>query len=1067
MTPPLSLSKSLSANKTTHEQGHHVCSMSTYSAKAHGKAKSNRRANTLSQLLAECKAIGGKPITHTSFGASPGSYHIPATRQEELYALVAKSVFSCNEDVTLVERIEREDVSPFRVDLDIKYTIDSNNPPAQDQRVYGGGIMDEFLAIMMSCLHECLKVPEDQEKCLLYLFEKSHATEQADGVWKDGVHIMMPHIITSTNVMKNIRKRVIAEMGDMIIDMKESGFNIINDPEDIYDEAVIERSGWMMYGCGKPNRPKYMLTAIWNGKPDDGLHKYTESEADHAPDNVRKQLMMLFSNRHMKYNAGDNSYAVNFIKQMSIRGHHPHEEIPHTELYDMQCQAENERAQKIEEAKKQQFPWYVPMQEDVDDNNHSNKNFALDLVTKCLNPRRADNYSEWSKLCWCLHNIHNADDRLLEAFIEFSKRSERYSDEAEAACRKYWIKARSTTDNRRKLEMGSLCDWAKEDNPDMYASIMEVRLDRLIKRCCDKYLPKAEPKTDDDGNFVEAGKTKPVSWDNVNWYLVEVLHKQYGYNMVCTSAVSDKTWWEYKNHRWTNVTEGLRNYLSVDVHNLFTHYAQAKLIELNSIPTTNKEMRAEVERIRSAALGIANNTRNPVSKGKIFNESCERFAWNYRSHMKDRKHDKSFEDLLDQNIYLIGLDNGIYDLKDHSFRPGICDDMISRSTENPWYEPENGWDDPVVKDVMTFMKQVLPDKQTRQYVLTLFASFLDGKVMEKFHIFVGCGGNGKSKLIDLVTYAMGQSSGGGGYCGNLPTSALTGKRGCSSGPSPEFVRLRGMRFVVVQEPEPKDRIQPGRLKELTGGDTIQARALHKAPVEFKPQFGIVMASNVLPKVPGDDGGVWRRMRVVRFNSRFRPNPIPDDPNEFPIDEDLTDKLQEWKLTFFWILTRYYKVFIQGDHGEVPILHYEEGETRASKGLPYCKSVELETQRYHTQNDPINHFIVKNVNNKPEDLKHSRVDFDRLWELYKDWCKDQSVEPIQDDLRNAMEIRFDIMEDSPSFRGWKKICLYTSQEKLQMQQDAQKHIDGSDSSVNSTNNADDDSPANNGNSDVEE
>ena len=66
----------------------------------------------------------------------------------------------------------------------------------------------------------------------------------------------------------------------------------------------------------------------------------------------------------------------------------------------------------------------------------------LDYVLKlidCLDTSRAEDYSKWSELIWCCHNIHNTDDRLLKKVIEFSSKPEKYKDTAEAECTKCGI----------------------------------------------------------------------------------------------------------------------------------------------------------------------------------------------------------------------------------------------------------------------------------------------------------------------------------------------------------------------------------------------------------------------------------------------------------------------------------------------------------------------------------------------------------------------------------------------------------------------------------------------------
>jgi hypothetical protein len=187
---------------------------------------------------------------------------------------------------------------------------------------------------------------------------------------------------------------------------------------------------------------------------------------------------------------------------------------------------------------------------------------------------------------------------------------------------------------------------------------------------------------------------------------------------------------------------------------------------------------------------------------------------------------------------------------------------------------------------------------------------------------------------------------------------------------------------------------------------------------------MVMASNVLPTIPGDDGGVWRRMRVVRFESRFKENPDPNDPHEFPIDLNLSEKLTLWAPAFFWILMRYYQVFRNGDHGEVPILQYEEGEKRVSSGLRKCVFVTQETDRYRSRNDKFNTFITMHVNSNPTNATNAKLSMDILWTRYKAWCIELNVKPVAEDLQDAMEIRFDVIQQTTGFRGWKRICLWS-------------------------------------------
>ena len=59
------------------------------------------------------------------------------------------------------------------------------------------------------------------------------------------------------------------------------------------------------------------------------------------------------------------------------------------------------------------------------------------------------------------------------------------------------------------------------------------------------------------------------------------------------------------------------------------------------------------------------------------------------------------------------------------------------------------------------------------------------------------------------------------------------------------MQLQGVRYAVMQEPSKGDKINEGIMKEITGGDPIQGRALFKETITFIPQFKLVVCTNVL------------------------------------------------------------------------------------------------------------------------------------------------------------------------------------------------------------------------------
>ena len=164
----------------------------------------------------------------------------------------------------------------------------------------------------------------------------------------------------------------------------------------------------------------------------------------------------------------------------------------------------------------------------------------------------------------------------------------------------------------------------------------------------------------------------------------------------------------------------------------------------------------------------------------------------------------------------------------------------------------------------------------------------------------------------------------GDYCINFPITLLLGKRAASNSATPEIAQAKGKRFGYFEEPNENERINVGLMKEYTGGSKLKARALHKEPIEFKPQFKLVLLCNDIPQVPPDDQGTWRRMEITEFKSRFCDTPDPSNPFEFPIDIQLSNKLKNWKEYFMSYLIEIYKDYkINGIKPPHDVIKYTE------------------------------------------------------------------------------------------------------------------------------------------------
>jgi P4 family phage/plasmid primase-like protien len=579
---------------------------------------------------------------------------------------------------------------------------------------------------------------------------------------------------------------------------------------------------------------------------------------------------------------------IDYIRLFSMRK----TDIPETDLIE-------DKSNEVTEYIRHVLPMVDKKQKDKMDNNIFSakltniiKNYtnddefilAKEIVNECLSHNRADRYDDWINLGWALRNI---DYRLLNTWIEFSKISSSY---VEGECQKLWDRMR-----KEHLSMGTLRWWAKEDNPQRYNEIINNSI-----------IPLIDIAIGTDGAHYDIAK------------VVQGIYKgEY-------KAINKDTWYKYdKNyHRWVKAKEGLklRKELSEEVCKKFIERAQYYNTKIYS--TTDEGQKQIFDNKAKSAIKISLKLKQSGFKESIMKECKCLFI------------DEKFEELLDNRSYLLGFDNGVYDLKLHIFREGMPDDYIYLST-NKVYIPYD-IQSPEIVEINNFFEKLFTNENLRNYVLDILACAIDGSIVqERFYIFTGQGSNGKSRLLDLIQKAIGD------YYGTLPISLLTQKRAASNSAQGEVERMKGRRFGILQEPSENDKINIGYMKELSGNDRILTRGLYKEPYEFKPQFKMILACNELPEVPSDDGGTWRRIRVIEFSSKFCENPDPEKPNEFPMDLQLSEKLERYADVFLSMLIERHKSINPNKINEP-------------------REVINATQKYKNNNDVIGQFVSDNI-----------------------------------------------------------------------------------------------------------
>ena len=138
----------------------------------------------------------------------------------------------------------------------------------------------------------------------------------------------------------------------------------------------------------------------------------------------------------------------------------------------------------------------------------------------------------------------------------------------------------------------------------------------------------------------------------------------------------------------------------------------------------------------------------------------------------------------------------------------------------------------------------------------------DGLSREQvFVVFFGEGANGKSDTVFGMSKALGS---GGSIAIRSPRRSRLSRR--IERPHPQQPGCPGWRaFVTTSEHRIGQTLDESLIKEITGGEDITARFLHREDFSFRPQFLLLISTNHKPRVEAPDFAFKRRVLLVPFN----------------------------------------------------------------------------------------------------------------------------------------------------------------------------------------------------------
>lgn len=233
--------------------------------------------------------------------------------------------------------------------------------------------------------------------------------------------------------------------------------------------------------------------------------------------------------------------------------------------------------------------------------------------------------------------------------------------------------------------------------------------------------------------------------------------------------------------------------------------------------------------------------------------------------------------MLDSKAHMLGVRNGVIDLSTGLFREGRKDDFVTLSMGCE-YVP--GAKCPIFDQTM--LDVFKGDVEMVEFFMRCIGYALMGNPKEAM-LFIpfGKGSNGKSTILNVIRRVFGSYA----KTSDAGTFISDGVVRSAGGAREDLLRLKGARFVYVNEPDEGGELREGVVKSMTGGDAITARGLFAtSSVEFLPTWSVFMPTNHKPIIKGTDNGIWRRLTLIPFERNFEND--PDIKN----DKDRPEKL---------------------------------------------------------------------------------------------------------------------------------------------------------------------------------
>jgi P4 family phage/plasmid primase-like protien len=784
-----------------------------------------------------------------------GSYVIPKEELQIFYNLYYESIFTKKRNEYLTEK-QLETGGPMAVDFDFRYSYDIMKRQHTKEHIC------DMICEYSEVLKECYLI-EHGKPFNIFIFEKPNINRLADGsLTKDGIHMIIGMQIDHT-MQTIIRDRMIESLS------KIWDFPLINTWDSVLDEGISKgKTNWQLFGSRKPGCEAYELTNHYIMTIDPSDEQYTMDEQDVSKFDLKNNFAKLSVQYDKNPKFEMNPKIIDeYNKKLLNKGH------------GIKKASSKIKMNLIVEDDDNTQEDYISIN-DIKDKETLEK--AVNLMLSHLKANEYEiaeihyftqalpekYYQSGSHTCnrQVAFALKHTDERLFLTWVQLRSKASDFDYNTIPDLYSQWKKFHKSNQDGFKVTRKSIMYWVRKDNNDEYEKIKQNTIDY--------YLEKA----------YETGTEYDIAM---------ALKQMYKDRYVCVSYDKKGIWYQFRNHRWvTDKGLSLRSKISEDLYALLSLKMEQIGKEMFEYQD-NDERKSFLQKKLKIISEVSIKLKRTNDKNNIMREAAEIF------------YDGEFIRNMDTNKYLMCFNNGVIDFSTKIFREGYPEDYITKSTKINYIHYSEGENNEEFKhtadEIEIFMNKLFPIPDLKRYMYDHLASCLIGaNKNQTFNVYHGSGSNGKSIIADLMSVTLGE------YKGTVPITLVTDVRGKIGGTSDEVLKLKGIRYAVMQEPSKGVKLNEGIMKELTGGDPIQARGLYSESEIFEPQFSLVVCTNNLFDIESNDDGTWRRIRKCDFLSKFidEGETYNDEtPYIYVKDKSLKDKLPAFAAVFASMLVK--------------------------------------------------------------------------------------------------------------------------------------------------------------------